>query len=148
MAQRLSITNISQLFGGGKTLRFQLKDLLDFDELIKKGIPFTAADYLKKKLKLTDTEFARAIGISTRTLNRQRKSQDRLSLIASDRLFRLARIFSFAVNVLEDEDIAAEWIHNPQTGLGGRVPLDMIRTYPGAKEVEDLLGRIEYGVLS
>ncbi len=121
---------------------------MDFDELIKNGIPFAAADFLKKNLKLTDTEFAKALGISTRTLNRQRKSRDRLSLVAGDRLFRLARIFSFAVNVLEDENIAADWIHNPQTGLGKRVPLDMIRTYPRAKEVEDLLGRIEYGVLS
>ncbi len=125
-----------------------MRDYIDFDELIRKGIPFAAAECAKKKLKLTDSEFARAIGISIRTLNRQRKSQDCLSLVSGDRLFRLARIFSFAVNVLEDEDIAAEWIHNPQTGLGKRVPLDMIRTYPGAKEVEDLLGRIEYGVIS
>ena len=33
-------------------------------------------------------------------------------------------------------------------GLGGRIPLDTMRTEAGAREVENLLGRIEHGVLS
>jgi uncharacterized protein (DUF2384 family) len=35
-----------------------------------------------------------------------------------------------------------------QPGLGGAVPLDFAKTEIGAREVENLLGRIEYGVYS
>jgi len=33
-------------------------------------------------------------------------------------------------------------------GLGGETPLEYAETEVGAREVEDLLGRIEYGVYS
>ncbi|TAK90866.1 MAG: DUF2384 domain-containing protein [Verrucomicrobia bacterium] len=36
----------------------------------------------------------------------------------------------------------------PQFGLGGTAPLVYARTETGAQEVENLLGRIEYGVYS
>jgi putative toxin-antitoxin system antitoxin component (TIGR02293 family) len=50
--------------------------------------------------------------------------------------------------VLEDKDAAREWLHDGQVGLGGRTPIDMMRTEAGAREVESLLIRIEHGVLS
>jgi uncharacterized protein (DUF2384 family) len=39
-------------------------------------------------------------------------------------------------------------LRSPQIGLGGAVPLAYAETELGAREVEDLLGRIEYGVYS
>jgi putative toxin-antitoxin system antitoxin component (TIGR02293 family) len=60
----------------------------------------------------------------------------------------LARVFELAREVLEDDEAAREWIREPQLGLGYRTPLDLIRTEIGFREVEDLLGRMEYGVLS
>jgi len=47
---------------------------------------------------------------------------------------------------MEDEHLARRWLSSPQRGLGGAVPLDYAETEIGAREVEDLLGRIEYGV--
>jgi uncharacterized protein (DUF2384 family) len=35
-----------------------------------------------------------------------------------------------------------------QKGLGGKTPLEYADTEPGAREVEDLLGRLEHGVFS
>ena len=42
----------------------------------------------------------------------------------------------------------AKLVNSPQVGLGGAVPLDYAETELGAREVEDLLSRIEYGVYS
>jgi putative toxin-antitoxin system antitoxin component (TIGR02293 family) len=61
---------------------------------------------------------------------------------------RFARLMGKAVTVLESEDNARQWLTSPQFGLGGAVPLDYADTEVGAREVEDLLGRIEYGVYS
>jgi putative toxin-antitoxin system antitoxin component (TIGR02293 family) len=124
------------------------KGMLEFDQLIREGFPVIPGAYLKNTLKLTYLEFAKMLGISPKTLQRKRKAHERLSIVESDRLFRIVRIFAVASQVLEDDKVASEWMHRPQQGLGGRVPLEMIQTEAGAREVEDLLGRIEHGVLS
>jgi putative toxin-antitoxin system antitoxin component (TIGR02293 family) len=53
-----------------------------------------------------------------------------------------------ADDVFGDGASAREWLTHKQPGLGGAVPLDFARTEIGAREVENLLGRIEYGVYS
>jgi putative toxin-antitoxin system antitoxin component (TIGR02293 family) len=40
------------------------------------------------------------------------------------------------------------WLRSEQRALGYRVPFDLLATDPGADAVEDLLGRIEYGVIT
>jgi putative toxin-antitoxin system antitoxin component (TIGR02293 family) len=40
------------------------------------------------------------------------------------------------------------WLKSPQKALGGKTPLEYSDTEPGAREVEDLLGRLEHGVFS
>ena len=51
-----------------------------------------------------------------------------------------------AVVVMESLENARKWLFSPQVGLGGAVPLEYAETEVGAREVENLLGRIEYGV--
>ena len=64
------------------------------------------------------------------------------------RLYRFARLFALAEEVLEDKEQARDWLRSPQVGLNNRTPLDLMRTEAGAREVESLLVRIEHGVLS
>ncbi|MGV3772845.1 MAG: antitoxin Xre/MbcA/ParS toxin-binding domain-containing protein, partial [Verrucomicrobiales bacterium] len=66
----------------------------------------------------------------------------------SDRVVRFARLFGLAVQVMESTEAARAWLNSPQYGLGGATPLDYAETEWGAREVEELLGRIEYGVYS
>lgn len=136
------------ILGGAKALDFQVNKDADFDLLIKKGFPWKAANFLKKSLHLTDIEFAQILGVSDRTLRRLRKEHKRLSSEGSDRLYRLARIYSVAKEALGDDGNAIEWLHKPQVGLGERIPLKLIETDAGANEVRNLLGRIEHGVLT
>lgn len=123
------------------------KGMLTFDAVIRKGIPYAKVRLIKAALDLTDNELASYLGISLRTLQRKRDSHGKLSIPEGDRLFRIARIFALAVSVLENEEMARKWLHRGQRGLGGRVPIQVIQTEAGAQEVEDLLERIEYGVL-
>jgi putative toxin-antitoxin system antitoxin component (TIGR02293 family) len=123
------------------------KGLLTFDAIIRRGIPYAKVRLVKAALNLTDSEFANYLGISLRTLQRKRNSQEKLSISEGDRLFRIARIFALAVSVLESEEMARRWLHREQRGLGGRVPIQVIQTEAGAQEVADLLEKIEFGVL-
>ena len=117
-------------------------------DLISRGFPPSALNRVKSKLGLSDSELASVLGVSAKTVSRMRgRKGARLGLVASDRLFRLARVFALASRVLQSEQAARNWMRTPQIGLGNRVPLDLLRTEPGAREVEQLLGRMECGVL-
>jgi len=61
---------------------------------------------------------------------------------------RIDRIFRRAMEVFKDQSIAKRWIKSPAKALGGIAPIDFTETDIGAREVENLLGRIEYGVYS
>jgi putative toxin-antitoxin system antitoxin component (TIGR02293 family) len=140
--------DIVSVLGGYRSVGRQIRNTLDFDKLIREGIPSKASDHLKKTLNLTDDELAAFLGISSRTIRRIRRYSGRLPFIASDRLYRIARILSLAIAALEGQTSASEWLHSPQTRLGGKVPFELLDTHIGTKEVENLLGKIQHRIVS
>lgn len=118
---------------------------------VEKGFSLAALERIQRYLGLEGPELAVIIGTSPRTLARRRRS-GRLGPGESDRLYRLARLFELAVEVFGEGDLAItearQWFHTPQWGLGDRTPLSYVRTETGAREVEKLLNRIDYGVLA
>jgi len=88
------------------------------------------------------------LGISKATFHRRKGTGKKLKPSVSDRVVRFAKLLGKAIKVLGDLDDAKRWLNSPQFGLGGAVPLDYAKTEVGAREVENLLGRIEYGVYS
>ena len=84
-----------------------------------------------------------------KTVSRLRKnSSARVNPVAGDRLYRMARLFALAREVTGGEASARLWLRSPQFGLQGQTPLELMLTEAGAREVEELLGRIEHGVLA
>ena len=51
---------------------------------------------------------------------------------------------------LFEDDLAASvrWLTSPKKALDNEQPIQYARTELGAREVENLLGRLEYGVFS
>jgi putative toxin-antitoxin system antitoxin component (TIGR02293 family) len=114
---------------------------------VQAGLPFDEVEALRAGLDLPLDRLAPKLGLSKATLHR-RKAEGRLTPSESDRVMRYARLLGRAVEVLENADAAREWLKRPQYGLGGAVPLDYAETEAGAREVENVLGRIEHGVYS
>ncbi len=116
-------------------------------EVLRVGLPVRELNDLQATLAVPMEKLAPMLGISKATFHR-RKAAGRLDQAESDRVLRFARLMGRAVQVLESEENARRWLASPQFGLGGAVPLEYAETEVGAREVEDLLGRIEYGVYS
>lgn len=116
-------------------------------ERIREGLPIERFDRLKELLDISVQELASLVGISSSTLGRRRKS-GYLSESESERLWRVGQLLVRARDVLEDADLARRWLKTPKRALGGKTPLEYAETEPGAREVEDLLGRLEHGVFS
>src|SRR5213595_3372171 len=114
---------------------------------IQKGLRFSELKTLRNSIDLPFEQLAAKLAISRSTLQR-RKVSGRLSPDESDKVIRFARLLEHATNVFGDVDKARAWLKFPQRGLGGAVPLDYAETEIGAREVDNLLGRIDYGVYS
>lgn len=114
---------------------------------LKIGLPVQELDDLRSSLDVSMERLVPMLGISKATLHR-RMAAGRLDPAESDRVVRFARLMGKAVEVMESVENARAWLTSAQRGLGGAVPLEYAETEVGAREVEDLLGRIEYSVYS
>ena len=144
----ISTEHVAEILGGARVLGSRMKSSEDWMDIIEAGLPAAAMEALKERVGLDDPSMATTLGISIRTLARVRASQGLLDSVVSDRLYRLARLVAIARVVLEYDDRAVQWLTQSQPGLGNRRPIDMAKSEPGAREVENLLMRIEHGVYS
>lgn len=140
-------TAIYETLGGAQVLSGIRPGLTELGERVRRGLPYAALEALMEGLGLTREQVAEALQLPERTLAR-RKKERRLHPDESDRLFRLARIAAQAAGVLGSTERAARWLQKPNRALGGRVPLALLDTDAGTREVEEVLGRIEHGVVS
>jgi len=139
---------IAEVLGGRRVLREVVKKPQDLAQLVRKGLPAGSITALAEKLDLGSTVLSRKLGIPIRTLTRRLSHGSRLTAAESDRAVRLARVYAGAVEMIGDKEKATVWLQAPNRALGGQRPLDQLDTDVGVREVEDLLGRIAYGVYS
>ena len=114
---------------------------------IKKGLPTSAFEKIQKELDVSADTLASTVNIASRTLAR-RKKEGRFHPDESERVLRIASLFDRALQVLHNKNRVQLWFKSPQKALEGKTPLEYADTEPGAREVEDLLGRLEHGVFS
>ncbi len=139
---------IAEVLGGRKVLGKAVKKPDDLAQLVRKGLPAESVTSLAEKLHLGNRAVSRKLGIPQRTLTRRLSQASPLTPAESDRTVRMARVYAAAVEMIGDREKAIEWLSTPNRALGGERPLDQLDTDIGARMVEDILGRIAYGVYS
>ena len=141
------IHDIAAQLGGETVLGRHFRSDRDLDSAIREGFPQKVVAGIMDSTGLTLKELATSLDLSPRSLQRRRR-EGRLAKYESDRLYRLARIMALAKRYIGDEAKAQRWLKRPNRALGGPAPLELIDTEPGARAVENVLGRIAYGGLS
>jgi putative toxin-antitoxin system antitoxin component (TIGR02293 family) len=145
--QMTTTAGIVKALGGKSILKANVSSAAQLAETIRTGLPYAALEALISKLHLPRSGAAAALNLPERTLARRRKEK-KLSPDESDRVLRLAMVFSHASNILDGDDNAAAWFSEPNRSLGGNTPLSLIDTATGAREVEDVLSRMAHGIFS
>jgi putative toxin-antitoxin system antitoxin component (TIGR02293 family) len=133
--------------GGKRTLGRSLSSDRDMREAVRAGFPPAVVEKLMQASGLTLKELAGALDLSPRSLQRRRRS-GKLAGFESDRLYRLARLVAIANEYLGDSERARCWLKRPNRALGGLAPVAALDTEVGARQVENILGRIAYGGIS
>jgi putative toxin-antitoxin system antitoxin component (TIGR02293 family) len=114
---------------------------------VREGFRFVELEALRDRLELPMDRLAAYLGIARATLHR-RKQSGRLTPDESEKVLRFRRLMEQATGIFGTEDEARRWLGRPKRGLGGAVPLEYAGSEIGAREVEQLLGRIQYSVYS
>lgn len=136
-----------EILGGARSAAGRGPSSRALRDRIKGGLPYHSFDVLRERLQLSLPEAAAVLNVPLRTLAR-RKIEKKLAADESDRLYRLARVAAHAVDVLGSEPQAAAWLRRSNRALGGESPLEVLDTDIGARQVEDVLGRLEHGLIS
>jgi putative toxin-antitoxin system antitoxin component (TIGR02293 family) len=132
----------------GRTLGLRAENPGELIRQVERGFSFNALRSMESHSGISVARIAAIIGIPERTLAR-RKTEGRLSSDESERLLRISRIFENAVDLFEgDRTNALKWLTTPKKAFENQTPLEYSRTELGAREVENLMGRLEHGVFS
>ena len=112
-------------------------------DAVSGGFNVKAIDALKQS-GVTYAEVGYLI-IKPRTLSHRRTNGGRLTVDESDRAARVARGLVLAEMTFASREKASCWLHRNLGALGGRTPMELLRTDAGARVVESLLARISWG---
>jgi putative toxin-antitoxin system antitoxin component (TIGR02293 family) len=140
------IDGVVNVLGGSKVVGRSVRSPEHLAERVRKGLPFAALVAVMEQYGVSRDVLCTILHLSGRNFLR-RKDQKRLSPDESDRLYRLARVIAHANRVFEDPDESADWIHAPNTSLGKQQPLTLLDTDIGVQQVDQVLGRIEHGIV-
>jgi putative toxin-antitoxin system antitoxin component (TIGR02293 family) len=113
--------------------------------LVKEGLEIEWFDDLARRFGASGAVFSTIVGIDPRTLTRRRR-EGKLTPRESNALYHLAVLYEHALDVLGDPDTVRNWFNTPEPDFSEMIPLALLDSAPGMKEVDHLLGRIEHGV--
>jgi putative toxin-antitoxin system antitoxin component (TIGR02293 family) len=126
----------------------QIHDNHAMVQRVEEGLPVLDVVKFGRQAGFTNDELARLIQIPARTYARRVAGKSRLKIHEGERAARLMRVYDRAKQLFVTDDNTRGWFNAKLIVLGGRTPLEYAQTEPGAREVENIIGRIEHGVYS
>jgi putative toxin-antitoxin system antitoxin component (TIGR02293 family) len=144
----MTVSAIAELLGGRLALGKDIETTAELVELTREGLPADIINTMAGELAIQKVIVAKMLGISERTLSRRIAVNALLTAEESDRMVRLARVLAQAKETLGDMEKAGRWLQTSNRALEGDRPFDRLDTDAGVRSVEQVLGRIAYGVYS
>jgi putative toxin-antitoxin system antitoxin component (TIGR02293 family) len=123
----------------------RIRSLSDLADVVRSGLPKSALRASASRLfksAAAQTELIHKV-ISEATFKRR---QDLLKPDESERTERLARVIATAEYVWDDEEDARRFLTTPHCELAGKRPIDVALTELGARQIEELLWKLFYGL--
>jgi putative toxin-antitoxin system antitoxin component (TIGR02293 family) len=147
-AKDLAQSGTVDLLGGARMLKGQPASRAEIHATIVHGIPYSALFFLTvNSTVLSEADVASVVGISARTLRRQKDAPKKtMPTDLASRTWLFAEILAKASAVFAGRADAERWMSERAMGLDGARPIDLMRTLQGAELVNEFLGRLEYGV--
>ena len=120
---------------------------IGFDQFLRKGVPPSLVPTVSRFLNLTQGQMARLLHISSSTLRRRLKGQQRLRGAEANAMYRVLGTLGVATRVLKGDDNSRSWLKRGQPALEGKMPVELLDTDAGADAIILLLEQIYHGVI-
>ncbi len=137
------VESVYRKLGGRSVLGEDVASDADLARLVNHRIPLRVLTCIKR-IGFSDQEIWRYI-IPARTQRHRKARKERLTVEESDRLVRLTRIQALAEDVLGNAEKANRWLREALRVLDDKTPLDVAQTDSGARVVEQILAKIDWG---
>ena len=108
---------------------------------IRSGIPVRNARMMRKRIPIR--VFDRVL---PRTTLASKKPDARLNEQQSERVIRVARVYTLAAEAFGNRERGHGWMERANPVLEGAAPADLLDNEAGARRVEELLGQLEHGI--
>ena len=137
------IERVFRKLGGHQALGVEVASEADLARVVGRGIRLPVLGHIQKA-GFSKQEIERFI-IPARTWRHRKVKREPLSIEESDRVVRLTRIQALAEDVFQDVDKANRWLREQLGILDGKCPLEVARTEAGARLIEQLLAKLDWG---
>jgi|SRR5579884_268692 len=137
--------HVGQVLGGARVLGHAVTSLLELNEAVQRGLPKSTLRNVVRRV-FPDGAEQRAIMHRIVPEATYKRRRERLSAVESERTERLARVIAMAEEVWEDRDQARRFLTTPHPEMGGKTPVEAAFTELGARQAEEVMARIVYGL--
>jgi putative toxin-antitoxin system antitoxin component (TIGR02293 family) len=136
---------IAEVMGGPQVLGRSVRSLQDLSQAVAEGLP---KDALKRTVRRVFPEAKEANEVMFRIVApaTYKRRRTRMKAQESERTERLARVIASAEFVWNNAEKAHRWLVKPHPELARITPVESALTELGARQVEELLDRIYYGL--
>ena len=148
LVRKTSVANMVDLMGGPAVIPQLVHNELDLLAVAIKGISVQALRALQQRLRFSNKEISAVLGVSESTLARREQSNKALTLDEGEKTIQLSAVLAKGLEVFEDEDDFHHWLSTRNVALGGIRPLELLSSAIGREQVQEILGRIQYGIYS
>ena len=145
MILMLEARHIGEVLGGPRILGHPMRSLWELAGAVERGLPKSTLRNVARRVS-EDAGEQRAIMQRIVPEATYKRRRDRLSPAESARTERLARVVAMAEDVWDDREEARRFLTSPHAEMGGRTPLDAALTELGARQAEEVMARIIYGL--
>jgi putative toxin-antitoxin system antitoxin component (TIGR02293 family) len=118
---------------------------MQLSEVVERGLPKATLRNVAGRV-FSDAADQRALMYRIVPEATYKRRRDRLSPAESERTERLARVITMAEDVWQDREQAKRFLVTPHPEIGGKTPLDAAMTELGARQAEEIMARILYGL--
>jgi len=112
---------------------------------IREGYPARILKSASSFFGVPDARIQNIAHVPASTASRLEKSEAKIDAAATERVYRMGTVTRMAIEVLEDEGAAIQWMRQPNRVLGDIAPLELMDTEPGAVAVRQVLNAIATG---
>lgn len=128
-------------------LREHIRTPLDLVDLGAKGVSKKQIIALSAAMCLSSAAIASLLAVNVRTIQRQPEEKP-FDRNVSDRAIKLAQLTVRGINVFGSKEEFCKWLQAPCIALGDKTPMSILVSTVGVEMVDDIIGRIEYGIFS